>query len=63
MTKQRREDQPASARPDLQADANETVHNEHSSEPAEGARYPGEEAEINIRAHPSEPAEGRWDIG
>lgn len=63
MTKQRRENQPSSTRPDPQPDGSETVHNEHSSEPVEGARHPGEEAEINIRAHPSEPAEGRWDIG
>jgi hypothetical protein len=36
----------------------ETVHDEHPVEPAEGARHPGEDAETDQREHPSDPAEG-----
>lgn len=40
----------------------ETIHDEHPSEPAEGARNPGANVEPTQREHPSEPAEGRRDI-
>lgn len=42
----------------------ESIHDEHPSEPAEGAREPGQfdEVEGTQREHPVEPAEGRTDI-
>lgn len=36
----------------------ETVQDEHPTEPAEGARKPGEEAAPDPREHPQDPAEG-----
>ena len=36
----------------------ETVHDEHPIEPAEGAREPGDEAPSDPREHPQDPAEG-----
>jgi hypothetical protein len=40
----------------------ETIHDEHPTEPAEGARDPGEDAGSDVQEHPVEPAEGRTDI-
>jgi hypothetical protein len=37
------------------------VHDEHPTEPAEGARHPGETEGRDVREHPSEPAEGPRD--
>jgi len=39
----------------------ETVHDEHPIEPAEGAREPGEDATSDPREHPQDPAEGPRD--
>ncbi len=39
----------------------ETVHDEHPIEPAEGAREPGEDATSDPREHPEDPAEGPRD--
>ncbi len=37
----------------------ETVHDEHPVEPAEGAREPGEQTQSpDLREHSEEPAEG-----
>ncbi|MCC7024739.1 MAG: hypothetical protein IT338_18060 [Thermomicrobiales bacterium] len=33
-------------------------HNAHPTEPAEGARDPGEDADETLPPHPTEPAEG-----
>lgn len=44
-------------------DGDQSVHDEHPTEPAEGARRPGEAAAIDTREHPVEPAEGRVDAG
>ena len=36
----------------------EAGHNAHPVEPAEGAREPGEDADVDLPPHPDEPAEG-----
>jgi hypothetical protein len=36
----------------------EEGHNAHPVEPAEGAREPGEDADVPRPSHPDEPAEG-----
>ena len=36
----------------------EEGHNAHPVEPAEGARKPGEDADVPRPPHPDEPAEG-----
>lgn len=38
-----------------------SLHDQHPMEPAEGALNPGETTDLDIRAHPSDPAEGPRD--
>ena len=47
---------------DTEPRGDDTIHDEHTSEPAEGSPQPGTDAGTDLREHPSEPAEGRTDI-
>ncbi|MEA2593667.1 MAG: hypothetical protein QOF01_136 [Thermomicrobiales bacterium] len=47
---------------DTEPGGDDTIHDEHTSEPAEGSRQPPTDAQTDTREHPSEPAEGRTDI-
>ena len=37
------------------------VHTQHPTEPAEGADFPGQDADLERAAHPEDPAEGVRD--
>ncbi len=56
-TGMQREDQ--GTRPEAEPEF--SLHDQHPMEPAEGALNPGENTDLDIRAHPSDPAEGPRD--
>jgi len=62
MTNTANQRDPRQAPDHTASSGDDTIHDEHTVEPAEGSPEPGIDAETDIREHPSEPAEGRTDI-